>query len=46
MSKRCINDYDHIVEAVFAREIANSLIELRERRRGASFGCDVRAVYD
>ncbi|CAB5031713.1 unannotated protein [freshwater metagenome] len=46
MSKRCVNDDDHIVETVLAREIANSLIELRERRSGAPFGCDVRAVYD
>jgi hypothetical protein len=30
MSKRCVNDYDHIVETVLARKIANSLIELRE----------------
>jgi hypothetical protein len=30
MSKRCVDDYDHIVETVFARKIANSLIELRE----------------
>jgi hypothetical protein len=46
MSKRSVDDYDHIVETVLARKIANSLIELRERRRSASFGCDVRAIYD
>ena len=46
MSKCCVNYDDHVVELMLTREVANRLVELRERRRGATFGCDVRAVHD
>jgi hypothetical protein len=46
MSKCCVNYYDHVVELMLTREVTNGLVELRERRRGATFSCDVRAVHD
>ena len=44
--KGCVHHDHDVVEVVLLGEVAHRFVELRERGRGATFGCNVGSVND